>query len=99
MSEGKCHHPAEPRPNAAGLPEEPTHRVSCANQYSWSPCDCDILERTQAYANTLRAAAEAAMRDARRLDWIERNVSAIRDIGWLGGDLRSAIDTASAKER
>ena len=38
-------------------------------------------------------------RDAERIDWLEENVSAIRDIGWLGGSIRAAIDAAiNAKE-
>lgn len=36
--------------------------------------------------------------DAERLDWMEKNVSAIRDIGWINGPIRDAIDRArSAK--
>lgn len=35
-----------------------------------------------------------AKKDAERIDWMQKNVSAIRDIGWLNGDLRAAIDQA-----
>ena len=51
------------------------------------------------YHQALDELAEAK-RDAERIDWLEENVSAIRDIGWLGGvQIRSYIDTAMrAKE-
>ena len=50
------------------------------------------------YHQALDKLAEAK-RDAERIDWLEENVSAIRDIGWLGGSIRAAIDAAiHAKE-
>lgn len=35
--------------------------------------------------------------DTERLNWMEKNVSAIRDIGWINGPLREAIDRARSQ--
>lgn len=40
-----------------------------------------------------------ARRDAERLDWMDKNVTAIRDIGWLYGPIRAAIDAAMKEPR
>ena len=40
--------------------------------------------------------AQGVLNDSARIDFIEANVSAIRDIGWLHGSLRDCIDRALA---
>ena len=60
-------------------------------------CDYYWQQRAEQVEAELKAERELAeaKRDAERINWMEQNLSAIRDIGWLGGvQIRSYIDTA-----
>lgn len=53
-----------------------------------------VMKEADRMRDELIAQVAELRKDAERLDWIEKHVSAIRDIGWLSGSIREKIDAA-----
>lgn len=62
--------------------------------------DVRLMRFADLHRAALIASGELVPRDksdTERLNWMEKNVSAIRDIGWINGPLREAIDRARSQ--
>lgn len=71
--------------------------VDTREMWCW---DSDLIRFAALHREALIASGELVPRDksdTERLNWMEKNVSAIRDIGWINGPLREAIDRARSQ--
>jgi len=75
--------------------DEPSdEEVEAAYRLLWSRKAWGLPDVRDALIAAAQVRAQTHVSDTERLDWFERNVSACRDIGWLGGPVRPAIDSA-----